>query len=98
MQLISVFPSLPPALPSLTQTPPDRCSPPQAAARAELHFGHGCVQPGHVLSAEHGMHRGHLLCEPIHDVASMFPHTILEKARDLKIEPSDLWGVHDSAK
>ena len=23
---------------------------------------------------------------------------ILEKARDLKIEPSDLWGVHDSAK
>lgn len=48
------------------------------------------------------------LCEPIHDVASMFPHSILEKARDSKLflldraetdyneegEPSGVFGQH----
>jgi len=48
------------------------------------------------------------LCEPIHDVASMFPHTILEKARDENLvlldraqtdydengEPAGVFGQH----
>ena len=48
------------------------------------------------------------LCEPIHDVASMFPHSVLEKARDEKLvlldraqtdydengEPAGVFGQH----